>query len=115
MAIVSYRIYCDDCTRDEVIRKDFVDESPWKVNSFHQHSGVCPDCNPKIDASSAEFDDNKLEVPFTELKGIGSGTASNLHDAGIETRGDVREASDEELRNISGVGATSLESIRAAV
>lgn len=115
MSIVSYRIYCDECNRDEVIREDLESESPWKVNSWHNHSGLCPDCNPAVDASDAEFDDSNLEVNFTELKGIGEGTKENLHEAGIVTRGDVREASDEELSDIPGVGSTSLKSIRNAV
>lgn len=115
MSIVSYRVYCDECNREEVIRKDLESESPWKVNSWHNHSGLCPDCNPNIDASDAEFDDSNLEVNFEELKGIGSGTASNLHEAGIVTREDVREASDEELSDVPGVGSTSLKSIRNAV
>lgn len=115
MAIVSYRIYCDECDREEVIRKDLTNESPWKVNSLHNHSGLCPECNPNIDASDADFDEGELEVNFTDLKGIGEGTASNLREAGIETRNDVREASDEELRGIPGVGSTSLASLRKAV
>jgi nucleotidyltransferase/DNA polymerase involved in DNA repair len=52
---------------------------------------------------------------FTELRGIGRQTAENLQKAGYETRGDVRAATDEQLASVSGVGATSIESLRKEV
>lgn len=67
-----------------------------------------------MDESSAEFDDGELNVPFTDLRGIGKGTASNLREAGFETRADIREVDDETLLEISGVGQTSLDSLRSA-
>jgi len=91
-----------------------MDEHTWKILSKNQHTGICPICNPSMDESTADFDDGELTVPFTELRGIGAGTASNLRDAGFETRADIREVSDEELLNISGVGQTSLDSLRSA-
>ncbi|AGM11419.1 hypothetical protein M199_gp247 [Halogranum tailed virus 1] len=115
MTVVSYRIYCDECDRDTVIRKDHVEEHLWKVNSLHQHSGLCPSCNDMVDETAEDFDDSDFEVQFEDLKGIGAGTASNLREAGYETRGDVRSASDEELSSVPGVGKTSLTSLRKAV
>jgi len=115
MGIVSYRIYCDECNNESVIRKDLADETHWTINSWQQHSGICPACNDSIEANVDDFDDSDFEVDFTQLRGIGAGTQDNLHEAGIVTRGDIRNASDEELSSITGVGSTSLASIRDAV
>lgn len=52
------------------------------------------------------------EVPFEELDGVGSTTASRLRAAEYATIEDVRRATDEELLEISGVGEANLQSIR---
>jgi len=114
MAITSYRIYCNECSRNEVIREDYMDEHPWKIEDKTHHSGLCPVCNSAFDDSAADFDDGIIEVAFTELRGIGDKTAENLRSAGYETKQDIREASDEELSSISGVGKTSIDSLRSA-
>jgi ERCC4-type nuclease len=115
MAIVSYKIYCDECERSEVIKKSVMDEHLWVVNSTHQHSGLCPICNPAVNEKTAAFEDDDVTIVFTELRGIGQQTAENLQKAGYETRGDVRDATDEQLGSVSGVGATSIESLRKEV
>lgn len=113
--VCSYRLYCDECTREVVVRESLLDDHPWKVKSLGQHAGLCPACNDAVDASESDFDDRNIEVEFTECRGIGAGTASNLREAGYVTRGDVRDASDDELRDVTGVGSTSLSSLRDTV
>jgi DNA-directed RNA polymerase alpha subunit len=115
MAVKSYRIYCTECSRDTVIRDAHISEHTWKVLTKYKNTGICPVCNPAVDESDAEFDDGQLSVPFTDLRGIGEGTASNLREAGFETRADIREVDDETLLEISGVGQTSLDSLRSEV
>jgi DNA-directed RNA polymerase alpha subunit len=114
MAITSYRIYCDECSRDVVIKESNMREHPWRILTKHEHTGICPVCNPSIDESAAEFDDGTLSISFTDLRGIGDGTAANLREAGFETRDDIRETDDETLLDISGVGKRSLDSLRSA-
>lgn len=57
--------------------------------------------------------DGKTEtVPFEELDSIGKKGASNLRDAGYETTADIRQASDDELTDVSWVGEAGVYSIR---
>lgn len=116
MAIVSYRIYCDECSNQEVIREDHMDDHIWKINSKVNHSGLCPACNEAV--SNADKGSTPLEseeVPFEDLKSIGDSGADNLRAKGIVTRQDVANASDEEILDTSWVGEKGLKSIRQEV
>lgn len=115
--VVSYRIYCTDCTRDTVIKERFLkDEShPWKIHSKRSHSGVCPVCNPRINENDASFDDGDIRIELESLRGIGSATADRLRENDLVTKQDIRSVSITELRNIPGVGETSIKSLKNAV
>jgi len=64
--------------------------------------------------TSVEYDDRD-EVAFEELDGIGETGADNLRESGIVTEQDVHRASDEEILAVSWVGEKGLESIRRTV
>lgn len=115
--VVSYRIYCDDCTRDTVIKERFLeDEShPWKIHSKRSHSGMCPVCNPCVNENAASFDDSDIRIELESLRGIGSATANRLRERDLITKQDIRSVSISELRNIPGVGKTSIKSLKNAV
>jgi hypothetical protein len=116
MSIVSYRLYCDECTNDIVIRESRMDDHPWKVNSKSNHSGLCPACNDSIDVDDdSEYARQHEEVAFEDLDNIGASGAENLRDAGIITRQHVAEATDEELLDISWIGEGGLKAIRNEV
>jgi len=117
MSVISYRIYCDDCTRDTVIRERFIESTshPWKVNNKYNHSGLCPVCNPVIDEDDSEFDDSDIELELESLRGIGSKTAERLRENDIVTKKDVRSVTIKELQDIKGMGKTSIESLKNAV
>lgn len=114
MAIVSYRVYCDDCTKETVIRDDRMEDSPWAVNDKYGHSGVCPACNPAVSDDSATGREHE-EVVFEDLDNIGDAGAENLRDEGFVTRQDVKDATDDEILEVSWVGEGGLESIRQEV
>jgi len=116
MAIVSYRIYCSDCENQTVIQEDRMSDHPWKISSKPYHEGLCPSCNDAVDAESADdWSPDDEEIAFEELDAIGESGAKNLREKGIVTRGDVKEASDEEILDTSWVGQKGLESIRRSV
>lgn len=120
MSVVSYRIYCDECSNETVIRESNFEDSLWKVNSPHQHSGVCPECNDMVsvddmeDARESREDDDEA-VEFEEVDGVGASTADALRRKGIRTRGDVRLASDAKLLKVSGIGQSKVDAIREHV
>jgi hypothetical protein len=110
MAVVSYKIYCKSCDESTHIRRRDIEDSPWSVENPYRNKGLCPSCNPTSREETTTSGDDPVD--FTSLRGIGESTAENITDAGIETRQDVRDATDETLLSISGVGQTSLESMR---
>lgn len=114
MTVVSYRIYCEECPNEEVIRERDMESSQWQINGKINHDGLCPACNPSVEADG-EYAKCHQEVPFEDLDNIGDAGASNLREAGIETRQDVNNASDEEILDVSWVGEGGLESIREEV
>jgi len=114
MSVVSYRLYCDECTNDVVIRESRMADHPWRVNSKPNHSGLCPACNPSAEADG-EYARQHEEVPFEDLDNIGASGAENLRDAGIITRQHVADATDEELLDISWIGEGGLKAIRQEV
>jgi predicted flap endonuclease-1-like 5' DNA nuclease len=59
-------------------------------------------------------EDDREEVDLESLDGIGEKAATNLRHAGYVTKGDFRDASDEELTNVGWVGEKGVESIREA-
>lgn len=61
----------------------------------------------------AEIDMTTLEdEDWSEVNHIGAKTANNLHDGGFKTKVDVQQADDDELLQISGLGATGLVNLR---
>jgi DNA-directed RNA polymerase alpha subunit len=116
MAIVSYRIYCDECTNETVIKENRMDDHIWKINSKINYSGVCPACNDTVDVDEdSDYARQHEEVPFEDLDNIGDSGADNLREKGIDTRKDVSDASDEEILDTSWVGEKGLKSIRQEV
>lgn len=115
MAVVSFRIYCEDCTNEEVIRDDEIADSPWSISNKYYHTGICPSCNPAVSTDTASSSNDERRVQFEELDSIGAKGASNLREAGIVTRQDVKNASDDDVLSVAWVGESGLESIRNAV
>lgn len=116
MSIVAYRIYCDDCSNDIVIREDRMSDHPWKINTKHQNSGLCPACNDAVILDDdSEYSDQHNKVPFENLDNIGDAGADNLREAGIVTRQNVLDASDEEILDVAWIGEGGLKSIRHEV
>jgi hypothetical protein len=117
MAIVSYRLYCqgDNCSNEEVIREDRMEQSQWKIITLHYHEGMCPACNPSVAPEDEEYRRCHEEVAFEELDNIGESGADNLREKGIVTRQDVADASDEEILETAWVGDKGLKSIRRSV
>ncbi len=114
--VVSYRIYCTDCTNEEVIREERMDDSPWAITNKYENKGQCPACNPAVAVDNdSGYSDEHQEVRFEKLDNIGAKGASNLREAGIVTRQDVLDASDDDILDVAWVGAGGLKSIRAEV
>lgn len=72
-----------------------------------------PDADP-FAVTGELSEDEKKEVEFSELDGIGAKGASNLRNSGYETVNDVRMATDEELLDVPWVGEKGVQSIRGA-
>ena len=116
MSVVSYRIYCDECTNETVIREERMADHIWKINSKINHSGLCPACNDAVDVDDdSDYARQHEEVPFEDLDAIGDAGADNLREKGIVTRQDVSNATDEEILDTSWVGDKGLKSIRQEV
>lgn len=116
MTVVSYRLYCEECPNKQVLREDRIEDSNWRLINLHYHEAICPTCNDNVDLDEDdEFDEDMQEVSFEDLDSIGDAGATNLREKGIVTRGDVKDASDEEILDTSWVGEKGLKSIRNAV
>lgn len=63
------------------------------------------------DTEPDDFDD----VDFTEIDGIGATTAQKLRSSGFTVKKDIREASDEELLDVYGMGSSNLENLREEI
>ncbi len=115
MTITSYRLYCEECDRDEVIREEDLDDSPWKVVSVPHHEGLCPVCNDAVDVDSLEGDEEYDEkVDLTNLDHIGEKAANNLRRNGYDTIKSIVDASDEEILDVSWVGEKGLFLLKEA-
>lgn len=116
MAIISYRINCEECTNSTVVKESRIGDHVWKVKSKIYHKGLCPECNDMVDVDESTDSNRENErVPFEKLSSIGDGGAENLRDEGIVTRKDVKNASDEEILSVAWVGQKGLTSIRQEV
>jgi len=115
MSIVSYRFYCTECTNEEVIKERDLDNTQWKIKSKINHEALCPACNDNVDPDDEEYEKCHQEVVFEDLDNIGGSGAENLREAGIVTRQDVKNASDEDILDVSWVGDGGLQSIREKV
>lgn len=114
MGVVSYRLYCEGCAAETVIREKDLDSSEWSVQSIATNSGLCPSCNPTGDSESAESDSAGKELLLEELDHIGEKAAQNLREAGYETTDAIAEAEDSEILDVSWVGEKGLLSLKEA-
>jgi ERCC4-type nuclease len=117
MSITSYRLYCDDCENESVVRGDESKrDTDWSVGSLANHTGTCPSCNPTIDTNRLDEDEKEYEsVMLQELDGIGQTAASNLRRAGYDTVEQITAASDTELLDVKWVGEKGVQSLREEV
>lgn len=67
------------------------------------------------DLSENVADHEPEELEWTEVSGIGNGTAGNMHDAGYTTVADVLAASDDDLLSLGGMGEGNLGNLREYV
>jgi ERCC4-type nuclease len=93
-----------------------MDDSVWSNLSPSTNSGVCRSCN-KTAVSDDSDDSNdsdgaETELSFEQLDAIGESGASNLRAAGFVTVSDVKNASDEDLLDVSWIGEKGVQSIR---
>jgi len=118
MSVVSYRLYCQDCDEETVVRESEMDESPWKVGTLTYNEGLCPRCSQtpsEADSQLASETEPELEeLELEDLDGIGAKAAENLCEAGYDTDQKLLEASDDELLNVSWVGEKALFSLKKA-
>jgi hypothetical protein len=115
MTVVSYRIRCEQCSNEEVIREREMDDTPWSVNSIASNSGVCPNCNDAVDLSEvAESDVYEHELELEGLDHIGAKAAQNLREAGYDTVESIADAADDGLLDVSWVGEAGLLSLKEA-
>jgi len=124
MAITSYRLYCENCNDDTVVRRDEDERSTdWNVESLIDHSGICPSCDPTINVDELQSADGGEDVGEGEvaqeepidlltLDSIGEKAASNLRRKGYDTVESIAEASDEKLLDVKWVGSKGLLSLR---
>jgi predicted flap endonuclease-1-like 5' DNA nuclease len=120
MSITSYRLYCDDCSDETVVRGDESErETNWSVGSLVNHTGMCADCNPTVDAADTdECDDTERDYEYVSLKeldGIGQTASSNLKREGYDTVKEIAAASDDELSDVKWVGEKGVRSLRERV
>jgi DNA-directed RNA polymerase alpha subunit len=115
MAVVSYRLYCQECSNEEVVREDAVDDSHWKVVNLVYNEGLCPACNDAVNLSDLD-DGEQYEkgLDLEELDNIGEKAAKNLREAGYDTYEAISRASDEELLSVAWVGEKALFSLKEA-
>lgn len=115
MTVISYRLYCEECDRDEVVREEDLDDSPWKVISLPYHEGLCPACNDAVNLEELDDgDDYEEKITLEELDHIGAKAAENLRRAGYDTVEAVADASDDEILDVSWVGEKGLFSLKEA-
>lgn len=60
-------------------------------------------------------EDDNDEIPFEEISGVGAKTAQALRNANYVTKGDIRNADNEDLLDLRGVGEANLSNIREYV
>lgn len=66
---------------------------------------------PHLGSDAASF----LKSHLVEVLGVSSGIATKLFDAGLKTPEEVRVATDYALSGIPGIGAKTIEKIRASI
>lgn len=114
MTVVSYRLYCDECDAETVVRDDERErDTSWKVQTLFKNTGLCPSCNPTI--SLSEIDNGEEyheEIALRSLDGIGEKAASNLERAGYDTVESITQATEDELLAVDWVGDKALHSLK---
>lgn len=115
MSITAYRLYCQKCDNDEVIRDDSMDDSSWKVESIPHHEGLCPKCNPAVKLSEVENSAQyERSLRLEDLDNIGTKAAQNLSEAGYDSAESIAKAYDEEILDVAWVGEKALFSLKEA-
>jgi len=114
MTVVSYRLYCQDCDEETVVRESEIDESPWSVSTLAYNEGLCPRCNDAVSLDDVDWEPEPEVLTLEELDNIGAKAAENLREAGYDTVENIAEASDEELLDVSWVGEKALFSLKGA-
>lgn len=112
-SVTSYRLYCQTCQGETVLRERDLESTDWKVLNLHHHEGVCPVCNPAVDVE--ELDEEYEEyLELESLDNVGETAAENLRGAGLGTAEGVRGATDAEILDVSWVGEKVLAALREA-
>jgi len=114
MTVVSYRLYCEECNNQTVIRDDEDErDTHWMIGSLIHHKGTCPSCDPTVNLDELEDGEEYHEsVELLSLDGIGQKAASNLERAGYDTVENITDASDDDLLDVDWVGEKGLLSLR---
>lgn len=107
MTVVSYRLYCEHCDEETVLRESEVEESDWTVNALAFNEGICPNCSERSEQLSEQ-----TKLPLEELDNIGQTAAQNLREAGYDTEEAIAEADDDEILDVSWVGEKVLFSVK---
>lgn len=114
MSVVSYRLYCQDCDEETVVRESKIEDSPWSVKTLAYNEGLCPRCNDAVELGDVDWSPEPEELELEELDGIGAKAAQNLREAGYDTIESIADASDEQLLDVSWVGEKALFSLKEA-
>lgn len=114
MSVVSYRLYCQDCDEETVVRESEIEDSPWSVQTLAYNEGLCPRCNDTVDLEDVDWSPEPEELELEDLDGIGAKAAENLREAGYDTDQKLREASDDDLLDVAWVGEKALFSLKEA-
>jgi DNA-directed RNA polymerase alpha subunit len=115
MAITSYRLYCQQCDAETVVRDNEMDNTHWKIVNLPYNEGVCAHCNDVINVAELDDVDEREEpIDLQSLDNIGASGAENLREAGYDTVESVAAASDEELLDVPWVGEKALFSLKEA-
>lgn len=114
MTVTSYRLYCEDCDNETVVRSDEDGrDTHWSIGSLINHKGTCPSCDPTVEIDELNNSHEYYEsVDLLALDGIGQKAASNLERVGYDTVENISESSDEELLDVKWVGEKGLLSLR---
>jgi len=93
---------------DESVRLPIRGLAPTRRQGGHELACISLDSGGRIAVSTTPADKFGLQ----SLSGVGKGTAPKLARNGYETRDDVAAATEQELREVQGIGESKAQSIR---